>query len=286
MDQLEKIIVKLSYCVGMSNQEKWRIIQWLLEHPDTSITVTDLVNISRIKHFRSLFVQSWQNLDEEAIFREKRYITCLSSKYPKNLLELGNPPILLFYRGDLGLLQEKSISFVGARDATEEGKQVIHQLIPTLIATGFVIVSGAARGIDSFSHQEAIQAGGRTIAVIGTGFYHFYPKDQAVLQERIAQKHLLISEYPPHMGARKHHFPMRNRIIAALSLGTCVIEAKKRSGSLITAQQALDLGREVFSVPGSITNNRSEGCHQLIQDGAKLTSSAADILNEFSWRRF
>ncbi|WP_062105087.1 DNA-processing protein DprA [Bacillus niameyensis] len=208
------------------------------------------------------------------------FITEKDPEYPPILKEIHTPPFALFLLGNKSLLSNKSLAVVGARDADEYGKMTLRILLPPLIKKKFVIVSGLAKGADTFAHEQTIQLKGKTIAVLGGGFYHLYPKENKNLATVIAKEHLLISEYPPIKKPEKWHFPMRNRIIAGLSLGTIVIQAKKRSGSLITADSALEAGREVFALPGPIYHKLSEGTNQLIQQGAKLVLSAHDILDE------
>lgn len=208
-------------------------------------------------------------------------ITIFDHEYPERLKSIYQPPWVLFARGDLSLLKTKNtLAVVGSRNATEYGMKSIEFLFPSLIEKNTLIVSGLAKGIDAHAHKTAIKMGGKTIGVIAGGFHHLYPKENVRLAEYMMEKHLVLSEFPPATIPEKWHFPMRNRIISGLSEGTLVIEARKKSGSLITADFALNEGRDVFAVPGSILSLDSEGVHYLIQQGAKLIKSSEDILEE------
>ncbi|WP_066320618.1 DNA-processing protein DprA [Bacillus sp. FJAT-29814] len=208
-------------------------------------------------------------------------ITIFDKQYPKYLKEIYQPPWALFAKGDLSLLEkEPKLAVVGSREATQYGKNAIRSLFPELIENGIVIVSGLAKGIDTLAHEHAIKNNGRTIAVIAGGLYHIYPKENVKLAKEMMNTQLIVSEYPPDTMPQRWHFPSRNRIISGMSQGTFIIEAKRKSGSLITANFAVNEGREVFSLPGSIFNPCSDGANDLIQQGAKLVTNAGDILIE------
>lgn len=207
-------------------------------------------------------------------------------EYPASLRNIPTSPAHLFYQGERGLLTEPAIAVVGSRALTSYGEAACRQLVLDLVRAGLVIVSGLAMGIDTIAHRAALEAGGRTIAVLGNGLKqkHITPQSNLKLARQIIKSGgLLVTEYSPETEARPHHFPARNRIIAGLSLGTVVVEATAKSGALITARLALDFNREVFAVPGSIFNSRSMGTHHLIQRGAKLVTSAQDIIQELGW---
>ena len=213
----------------------------------------------------------------------RRTIICYDDpRYPTQLKEISNPPLLLYLQGDIGLLKTPQIALVGSRNCTPYGKDKAYQLANELAQSGFTITSGLALGIDGFSHQGALDNNGKTIAVLGTGLNNIYPKRHFKLAQQIIEKGLLISEFWPNSPAMPSNFPRRNRIISGLSLGVLVVEASKRSGSLITARYAGEQNRELFALPGSIDNSQACGCHQLIQQGAKLVTSVADITVEFS----
>jgi DNA processing protein len=202
--------------------------------------------------------------------------------YPARLLDLYDPPHSLYICGDIELLNLPMLAIVGSRAATPEGIKNAHYFARALSEAGYLVISGLARGIDGAAHWGALgpKQNHPTLAVCGTGLDIVYPREHLGLAKAIHSCGLLISELAPGMGPKAHHFPRRNRIIAALSLGIVVIEAAERSGSLITAGLGCELGREIFAIPGSIQNPLSRGCHQLLQQGAKLIQSPQDILEE------
>lgn len=196
-------------------------------------------------------------------------ITILDSEYPKSLLELYNPPYVLYCMGDIELLNKKRVAIIGSRNNLSYSEDVCKRLVRGM-NRNTVIVSGLAKGIDSFAHRYAMLYNKSTIAVIGSGFNRMYPLCNHALAKEISENHLLISEYPLDVKADRRHFPLRNRIIAALASDVYVIEAAKKSGSLITANIALDLGKNIYCAPGSLFEENYEGSHQLINDGAYL----------------
>ena len=206
-----------------------------------------------------------------------KVLTILDAVYPRRLKEIYLPPIVLFYRGNLSLINQRAVAIVGSRDHSKYAKECIHELIPPIVNDGIVVVSGLARGVDTLAHEESLKTNGNTIAVIGSGLDVVYPPENANLYDMIAKRGLLLSEYPLMSRPLKFHFPYRNRIIAGLSHGVCVIEAKEKSGSLITANLALSENREVFAVPGSIFSTHSKGTNSLIEAGACLVSNGETI---------
>ena len=204
-----------------------------------------------------------------------------SAGYPGLLLQIPDPPGLLFVRGKLLPCDSLAVAIVGARHATAYGLKIAEQLGASLSRAGYTIVSGLARGIDAAAHRGALAAGGRTIAVLGSGVLNIYPPEHADLAEDIIGNGAMISEAPPLAEPYPGAFPQRNRIVSGLSLGTVVVQASERSGALITARMASEQGREVFAVPGAIDCRMSQGCHQLLRDGAKLVGNVDDILDEF-----
>ncbi len=207
-------------------------------------------------------------------------ITLNNPQYPQKLREINQPPAQLFANGDLNLLNEKCIAIVGPRRASFYGQQVAKQLVTNLVAAGYCIVSGLARGIDTIAHRTAITNQGKTIAVIGNGLDKIYPAKNRQLYQDIAQQGLLLTEHPDGTPPLPHHFPLRNRIISGLSYATIVIEAKFKSGSLITAEYAFNQNRDVFAIPGNIFRQTSQGVHQLIANNkAKLVTSVSEIIN-------
>jgi DNA processing protein len=218
-------------------------------------------------------------LDEQGI----RLLVWDSPGYPRYLREVPNPPPLLYVQGDLLEVDQWAIAVVGTRRLTTYGKQVTRDLVAGLVRSNVTIVSGLAKGIDSIAHQVAVELGGRTIAVLGSGLDHIYPAENRSLARRIADgKGAVISEYALGVKPDAKNFPPRNRVISGLSLGVVVVEAGYPSGALITADFALEQNREVFAVPGNINSLASKGTNRLIQQGAKLVLSVEDILEELN----
>ncbi|MDX1507228.1 MAG: DNA-processing protein DprA [Woeseiaceae bacterium] len=202
--------------------------------------------------------------------------------YPQLLAEASGAPLLLYVKGSVDALHLPAIAIVGSRNPTDGGERNAYEFAKYLAGCGFCIVSGLATGIDAAAHRGALDAPGTTVAVLGHGIDHVYPKRNRKLAASIAARGALVTEYPAGMPPMAALFPQRNRLISGLSLGTLVVEAARRSGSLITARFAADQGREVFALPGSIHNPLSRGCHRLIGDGAKLVETADDILAELA----
>ena len=200
--------------------------------------------------------------------------------YPRMLREIHDPPATLFCRGTLIADDNLAIGIVGSRHATRYGLAQAERLAGSLARAGMTIVSGLARGIDAAAHRGALDAGGRTIAVLGSGVLNIYPPEHQDLASAVAASGSLMSESPPRFQPLSGSFPQRNRIITGLSLGVIVVEAAQRSGALISARHAMEQGREVFAVPGRVDSRSSRGCHQLIRDGARLVESADDVLDE------
>lgn len=209
-------------------------------------------------------------------------VTLADSAYPRLLLELSDPPALLYCRGRTELLNRPALAVVGSRNATAQGNSNAEQFARSFSAAGLTIVSGLAQGIDAAAHRGGLAGDGSTIAVLGTGVDIIYPRTNATLGEEIATLGLLLSEFALGTKALTHNFPRRNRLISGLAQGCLVVEAALASGSLITARAAAEQGREVFAVPGSIHSPLSKGCHSLIKSGAKLAESAEDVLSELS----
>ena len=208
-------------------------------------------------------------------------VTLADAEYPKALLEIADPPCLLYVRGNPGLLEKRGLAVVGSRNATPQGVQTAENFAKALAGKGLAIISGLALGIDAAAHRGALAAGGETIAVIGTGADRLYPARNRELALAIAEHGAIVSEFPLGTPAIAANFPRRNRIISGLSRGVLVVEAAPESGSLITARLAAEQGREVFAIPGSIHSPVARGCHKLIKQGAKLVETALDILEEF-----
>jgi len=233
-------------------------------------------------------IEALRQPDVQAIERDlewlakpgNRIMTCHDPDYPVLLQEISDPPPLLYLHGNVRVLQEPQLAMVGSRNPTAAGRQTAIDFARHLSAAGLVITSGLALGIDTAGHQGALDAGSPTVAVMGTGLDRVYPASNRDLARQIAGIGLLVSEFPPGTPPRAENFPRRNRVISGLSLGTLVVEAAIRSGSLISARYALEQGREVFAIPGSIHNPLARGCHHLIRQGAKLVETAQDIMDE------
>ena len=209
-------------------------------------------------------------------------LTWDDERYPPLLRDIPSAPAALFVAGDPDVLWQPQVAVIGSRNPTAGGKDNAADFAGELASRGFTITSGMASGIDSIAHAGALDAGGATVAVLGTGVDVVYPEGAAALARRIREGGALVSEFPLGSPARRQNFPVRNRIISGLSLGVLVIEAAMRSGTLITARLAGTQGREVFALPGSIHNPLAKGCHRLIRDGARLVESAADVMQELA----
>ena len=203
-----------------------------------------------------------------------------SPEYPQSLQTIPDPPGVLFVRGDLRSSDSLSVGMVGTRHATAYGLAQAERLAAGLARAGYTIISGLARGIDAAAHRGALSAGGRTIAVLGSGVLSIYPPEHEKLAGEVAVQGAIVSEFLPRMQPMAGAFPQRNRIVTGMSLGVIVVEAADRSGALISARHAMEQGREVFAVPGRVDSRMSRGCHQLLRDGAKLVEGVDDVLEE------
>lgn len=209
-------------------------------------------------------------------------ITIDDEFYPPLLKQINDPPSVLFAKGNKDILLQPAIAVVGSRAASYSGLQLTRQLTEQLCQQQIMICSGMATGIDGAAHATALGVKGATLAVLGTGIDTIYPKSHLNLATRIREAGCLISEFWPNVGPYAGNFPKRNRIISGIAMGTLVVEAKRRSGSLITARLAMEQGREVFAVPGSVLSEQNQGCHDLIKNGAKLTETSVDIIEELN----
>ncbi len=245
--------------------------------------------ISKTSNFGGRFVKSIRDglkkfdVKKEISELEKQSINVISfldENYPADLLEIHDPPVLLYVKGDMTPSDDYCLSIVGSRNASFYGLEMAEGLAFDLASRGITIVSGMAQGIDSSAHQGALRGGGRTIAVLGSGVDVIYPPDNKKLYESIVRHGAVVSEFPLKTKPFSYNFPKRNRIISGISKGTVVVEAAKRSGSLITARLALEQGREVYSVPGKADSVRSQGTNNLIKEGARLITSADEIIEE------
>jgi DNA processing protein len=291
MDVVTKQLFLLSHCKGLSNQLLYKLLQ-----VDPTLNVFHMLKDNEWEYYFNVTKEKvytikqeydalhFEMLNHQYLKQNISFIPIYDEKFPHLLKEISDPPPLLYYKGDISLAQRPNlISVVGTRYPTNYGKSALEHLLKPLIMDNWIIVSGMAKGIDTLAHETALNNHGKTIAVIAGGLFHLYPKQNISLAKILMSSHLILSEHPPTTPPQKWHFPMRNRIISGLSAGTIVIQAKKRSGSLITAQQALEQNREVFAVPGSIFDECSSGTNELIQSGAKLVQDATHIIEEFSF---
>jgi DNA processing protein len=210
-------------------------------------------------------------------------VLCTDPEYPPLLKQAAGAPAALYVQGSVPLLASRQLAMVGSRSPTPAGRSTAREFAAWFARRGFTVTSGLATGIDAASHEGALKAQGATIAVFGSGLDRVYPSANRALAERIRAHGALVSEFPPGTPPLRANFPQRNRIIAGLSLGTLVVEAARESGSLVTARHALEAGREVFAIPGSIHSPVSRGCHQLIKQGAKLVEEAGDVTEELGF---
>lgn len=228
----------------------------------------------------------WNAVEKNIAWRERagnhHIITWRDENYPKQLHEIHAAPPLLYVKGNVEVLQSPQLAIVGTRHPTTIGSDVAYQFAEHLANKGLTITSGLAIGIDGISHRGALASKGKTVAVLGSGLDNIYPNRHKVLAEQICEQGAVISEFPTQEAPEAGNFPRRNRIISGLSLGILIVEAAVQSGSLITAKYALEQGREVFAIPGSIHNPLAKGCHALIKQGAKLVETSADIFEELS----
>lgn len=239
------------------------------------------IGVERAKKIKQF--DKWVSVDKIIKTCESQGIKIYSFtdiEYPKLLKEIYDPPVVLFCKGEIKLEDHNAIAVVGSRKPTEYGRRVTEALVSEIVSYELTVVSGLARGIDSISHSAALSAGGRTIAILGSGLSWIYPPENKVLAEKIAKNGAILSEFYPEVGPKKEYFPKRNRVISGMTVGTVVTEAAINSGALITVSFALEQGREVFAVPGNITSKNSEGTNYLIQKGAKLVTKVEDIVEE------
>lgn len=247
---------------------------------------SELLKIGIPRPTMDLLLETRKRLDPQTYAQSIKesgisWMTIFDENYPKLLSQIYDPPIVLYYKGEFSPQDEKAIAVVGTRKMTGYGKVVTEQFVKDLVAGGLTIVSGLARGIDSQAHQVAVNASGRTIAVLGGGLNKIFPPENISLAEKIIEGHgAVISEFPPDYPSLPGNFPSRNRIISGLSLAVLVTEAAEDSGSLITARLALEQGRDVFAVPGPITSTLSKGPIDLIKEGARPIMDAKEILDE------
>lgn len=272
--KLKKLIVKYGKPSSVFSASTYALTK---TKNDKSGFVAEIKNVATIKF--------GENQLKNARDSAAKMMTCWSEQYPALLKKIADPPIILFVKGNLPLRQNPTVAIVGTRAPSSYGKQVAEKIAAGLVRESIITVSGFARGIDTIVHSETVKQGGKTIAVLGNGLDMMYPSENKKLAGKIIENGVLISEFPFGTKPDAVNFPRRNRIISGLSLGTIVVEAREKSGALITANLALEQNREVFAIPGSIFSPSSYGPHQLIKEGAKLVSSLEDILEEIPIQR-
>lgn len=264
--QFENLFLRCWLCRGFNSASGRHLANYLKQH--ATIDVQQLPTICKIMpRFHATFIADFKHVAWQK-YCQYPFITFNSPFYPPRLFEIYDAPPVLFYQGNIKLLAKPTMVIVGARQANGYTCEVLHNLIPHLVNHNVSIISGLASGADSYAHQITLQNHGNTIAVIGTGLNCYYPQQNCLLQQQIAREGLLLSEYLPDVTARRYHFPQRNRIIAGLCHTLLITQARQRSGSLITANLALEDNRNVMAVPGNINLPLSQGCNELIDAGA------------------
>ncbi|GAX05856.1 DNA processing protein [Secundilactobacillus pentosiphilus] len=286
---LNQFLLRLHLTPGIGLKGEYLVAQWLADHPGQLRNLLP-VEISAIAgilpQHRTKFERGFMSDKiSQALARheaESHYLTFFDAQYPLMLKESWLPPVVLFYQGNLDLLTaSRLLSIVGSRKASPYAEIALKKILPEITAQDFVVVSGLAAGVDSLSHRLALRNHGHTIGVIATGLNLSYPASSQKLQQYMAEHELVISEYPLDAVGKRYRFVERNRLIAGLSQATLVVQAQEKSGSLITANLALQNNRDVMAVPGRIDDLLSCGCNQLIQAGAKAVLTARDILDEY-----
>ncbi|WP_438350125.1 DNA-processing protein DprA [Paenibacillus sp. FA6] len=272
----------------------WKSIERLLKNGDFSVQMLDYSNLDWEKAgltrdkaqtvTRQLSKERIEQRRVQLVERGIEVLTIFDEQYPYLLKETHQPPWVLYCLGEQKLLHTLAVSMVGTRIPTAYGRRVGSVLAEELCVAGITVISGMAKGIDTVCHEAALKCGGQTIAVMGTGMDIIYPAENRSLFEQIVKRGLIVTEYPLGTPSHPGLFPQRNRIIAGLSVGTLVVEADARSGSLITADAAMDAGRDVYAVPGPVTSPKSKGTLNLIKQGAKMVTCGKDILEEYESR--
>ena len=285
MNELEFFLLKLHLC-NLDLKNELRVVRYMLSFErcpskDELFLLLKLGQTQKNDLWNALQSKQLSQKIQQNL-KVSHFLTILDKRYPSQLQEIYSPPVVLFYQGDIELLDSKKIlGVVGARQCSSYALQALTQLLPNVIQQKLILVSGLAKGVDGLSHQLALKHHGKTIAVIGNGLDISYPSCNRALQTQIAHAGLLLSEYPLESRPLKYHFPLRNRIIAGLCQTVLVVEARHHSGSLITANLALQENRNVLALPGRINDIYSTGCNELIAAGAKPVLNSNDILEEF-----
>lgn len=285
MNELEFFLLKLHLC-NLDLKNELRVVRYMLSF-ERCPSKDELFLLLKLGQTQKNDL--WDALQSKQLAQKVRqnlkvshFLTILDKRYPSQLQEIYSPPVVLFYQGDIELLDSKKLlGVVGARQCSSYALQALTQLLPNVIQQQLVLVSGLAKGVDGLTHQLALKHHGKTIAVIGNGLDISYPSCNRALQTQIVHAGLLLSEYPLESRPLKYHFPLRNRIIAGLCQTVLVVDARHHSGSLITANLALQENRNVLALPGRINDINSMGCNELIAAGAKPILNSNDILEEF-----
>lgn len=281
--QVREFLLRLALCHGVGAVTKYRL--WEQAQKQRCFDPRKLVATTQVSlRSQTALLNNWPSADLDQAVAENQqfpFLTIADAEYPDQLKETFCPPLVLFYQGNLSLLAKPMIGIVGARDMSSYGTAVLRGFIPSLVKKQIVVVSGLARGVDGMSHQVTLEHQGLTIGVVGCGLDRCYPVNHQVLQQAVASQGLVLSEYGRGVPPLAFHFPERNRIIAGLVQTLLVVEAKRRSGSLITANIALDENRTICAVPGRIDMPNSLGCNELIAAGAKPALTVQDLLEEF-----
>lgn len=286
--QIKEFLLKLHLCKGIGCHGEAKFWQWWQTHHSQeqacSLTPDQILNFVSSQNQKQFLADfSSKNLQNKVTqhLTQTKILAICDPEYPLQLKESYLAPIILFYEGELALLRLPLLGMVGARLANQYGEKCLATLMPTVVAQNIAVISGLAAGIDAMAHKETLRCGGYTIGVIGTGLNRYYPKQNEALQKYMASHQLILSEYPLDAGPKRHHFVERNRIIAGLCETLCVVQAKQHSGSLITANLALQNNRNVIAIPGRIDDVLSVGCNELIAAGAKPVLNSQHIMEEF-----
>ena len=283
--EAREFLYRLSLVRGIGLVTKgaiWTAAQDSQRYDDLAVLASEVgLNMD---HTADLIANFYGNeLDQQLAVNAKVPSICLlDDEYPEQLKEIAHPPLVLYYQGDINLLKKRSLAVVGARKQIQYGRMASDLLLPEIVNQGYPIVSGLAKGMDTIAHQFTLENNGKPIGVIGTGLDKVYPAENQKLQRLVAEKGVLITEYPLGSAPLPYHFPERNRIIAGLCTACLVLMAKEKSGSLITANLALQENRNVLAVPGLVTMSYSAVCNQLIAAGARSALSSNDILEELA----
>lgn len=285
MNEEENFLLKLHLC-QVSLKNELRVAHYIMAYKRCP-TKKEFESLLDLENERK--EQLWDQVNSEDIasraefeLSQAKVLTILDKRYPSQLQEIYDPPVVLFYRGNIALLNANNfLGVVGARNCSMYAFYTIRRLLPPVIKKDVVIVSGLAKGVDGYAHRICLDNKGKAIAILGNGLDVFYPECNHYLQDALSHKGLLLTEYPSGTHPLKYHFPLRNRIIAGLCQSLLVVEAKQRSGSLITANLALQNDRNVLAIPGRLSDPNSVGCNELIAAGAKAVLSSEDIMEEF-----